>query len=590
MRKQFFYNNIIIKILLCLTAIFAIFSGCQKSIPLFVDVELLDDNDGDGVRSPIDCNDADPLIYPGAPELIGDNKDNNCNDEFDEEETIYFPDENFKIVVMDALGLNETDVNNYSILELDSLNANGRSIGDLGGLEYAVNLKFLNLADNKIKDINPILMNAKAGGKFRYINLVNNSLDMEDCNSISSLFGEDTDIYFNVLCEYVTDKDNDKYFSNVDCNDNDPFIYPGAPELGNDGLDNNCNREIDEIEVVEFNDMDLKNRVISELGGKKELADELYNYELSQLSSLYFWTGTSEIDDLKGLEYAYNLTSLLIHDGNMKSIKELAGLTKLESLILRSPILKNISPIKGLANLNYLYIIDTEISDISIIKEFRKLNLIYLNNNNGISDTYQLFSILKTLPDLDSVNLLKNNIYDLSGLSELTNLIFLDLGFNNISDISELSKLRNLTGLYLDTNEINDISSLGAILDLTSLQISNNNLSDISILGELKKLSYLKLDKNKIKDISALAELSEMRNLILSDNEIESVSAIKGLSNLFTLKLSDNPISDITPLLENTGISGTVYLENNLLDADDCQNILELEKRDIKISHDLKCE
>ncbi|HRZ07787.1 MAG TPA: putative metal-binding motif-containing protein, partial [Candidatus Competibacteraceae bacterium] len=36
------------------------------------------DNDGDGYRTPDDCNDNDLAIYPGAPELC-DRQDNDCD-------------------------------------------------------------------------------------------------------------------------------------------------------------------------------------------------------------------------------------------------------------------------------------------------------------------------------------------------------------------------------------------------------------------------------------------------------------------------------------------------------------------------------
>ena len=44
---------------------------------------------------------------------------------------------------------------------------------------------------------------------------------------------------------FYRDEDNDGYFSFEDCNDNDPAIFPGANELC-DGIDNNCDGQVDE--------------------------------------------------------------------------------------------------------------------------------------------------------------------------------------------------------------------------------------------------------------------------------------------------------------------------------------------------------
>ncbi|MDC1226865.1 MopE-related protein [Algibacter sp.] len=59
-----------------------------------MDVALpVDDDDGDGFTSDVDCDDNDDTVYPGAPELC-DGKDNDCNTSVDDGLTFvsYYPD------------------------------------------------------------------------------------------------------------------------------------------------------------------------------------------------------------------------------------------------------------------------------------------------------------------------------------------------------------------------------------------------------------------------------------------------------------------------------------------------------------------
>ncbi|MFT5584668.1 MAG: hypothetical protein ACI9VR_002253 [Cognaticolwellia sp.] len=41
------------------------------------------------------------------------------------------------------------------------------------------------------------------------------------------------------------DADGDDYSASQDCDDDDPAIYPGAPETAGDGVDSNCDGEDD---------------------------------------------------------------------------------------------------------------------------------------------------------------------------------------------------------------------------------------------------------------------------------------------------------------------------------------------------------
>ena len=55
------------------------------------------------------------------------------------------------------------------------------------------------------------------------------------------------------LVVFDTDRDADGFTTALDCNDFDDAVNPGAFEICNDGIDNNCNGIIDsDCERLEF--------------------------------------------------------------------------------------------------------------------------------------------------------------------------------------------------------------------------------------------------------------------------------------------------------------------------------------------------
>ena len=134
----------------------------------------------------------------------------------------------------------------------------------------------------------------------------------------------------------------------------------------------------------------------------------------------------------------------------------------------------------------------TRLDDLKHFKNIESIDIIA----NQINDLSPLLEI----QTLGSLNLYANEISDISALSECHRLHGVDLSYNNINDISPLSGLTNLECLYLSQNNINDISPLNGLTNLERLTLSRNNINDISPLNGLTNLEWLALNQNNIRE------------------------------------------------------------------------------------------
>ena len=263
----------------------------------------------------------------------------------------------------------------------------------------------------------------------------------------------------------------------------------------------------DEEDQISIPDANLQAAIEAALG--KASGAMITVAEMMALSTLK--ASDVVISDLTGLEFAVNLTELVLYGSNISDLSPLSGLTKLTSLWLGESNISDIAPLSGLTKLRFL-------------------------------------------------GLHNNNISDIAPLLGLTNLIRLFLHNNNISDIAPLSGLTNLIDLNLHGNNISDIAPLAGLTGLRFLGLHNNNISDIAPLSGLTKLIRLFLYGNNISDIAPLASLTNLTDLKLGFNPIDDVSALRGLTRLTDLKLRGiilfrSSINDHIPALERSGVT-----------------------------------
>lgn len=168
------------------------------------------------------------------------------------------------------------------------------------------------------------------------------------------------------------------------------------------------------------------------------------------------------------------------------------------------------------------------------------------------------------MASLNTLYAFREGITNLKGLEFATGLTKLVLSENRIEDISPLAGLVNLTQLDLSHNAIVDISPLEGLTKLEVLSLQHNRIVDIAPLAGLADLQYLTLARNEIVDVSSLGGLNRLDGLYLRGNRIADVTPLGGLPHLLWLDLRENEIVDASPLAGVTYVL-ELYLADNLI-------------------------
>ena len=339
---------------------------------------------------------------------------------------IHIPDPNLRAAIAEALGKGpNAPITAAEMARLGRLDVERRGIRDLTGIQFATNLRLLNLNDNQVSDLSPLAGLIELRDLWIHDNLLSDISPVRGLTNLTRLeFDEST-------------------------------VFDISPVRG---LTNLTYLEFDRTLVFD----------ISPVRG------------LTNLTYLEFdHTLVSDISPVRGLT---NLTRLDFRDTLVSDLSPVTGLINLEWLSFSHESLSDLSPLAGLINLKWIFSWDNSISDLSPLAGLTKLEKIDFCGGD-ISD----LTPLAGLTGLKELYLAGEEISDVSPLAGLTGLARLGLHHNDISDISPVAGLTNLKWLRISDNDISDVSSIARLTNLTWLAVDRNNISDLSPLDGLRE-------------------------------------------------------------------------------------------------------
>ena len=408
-------------------------------------------------------------------------------------ESVHIPDANLRAAIVEALGkTSDALITAEEMATLTRLVATAKQIQNLGGIQFATGLEFLQIEGINISDVSP-LAGLTQLQKLSLIGAVNNWRFPKDngISDISPLAG------LTQLRELHLKGYNILNISPL----------AGLTQLTNLNLDGNNISDVSPLAgLTQLTNLNLNGNNISDVSPIAELT-QLQGLSLSGDTNNRLATNDNNISDISPLAGLTQLTYLGLNANNISDISPLAGLTQLWSLYLFTNNITDLSPLAGLTELTHLGIKGNDISDFSPLVGLTKLERLSFD---------VAYDNLSTLPE---------------SIAKLQRSLYFSQHDPPISDLSPLARFTRLEILYLNDNNISDISPLSSLTKLSSLGLGNNNISDISPLAGLTKLGKLLLNNNNISDISPLAGLPQVWDLqlLLINNNISDISPLKAL-------------------------------------------------------------
>ena len=396
-------------------------------------------------------------------------------------------------------------------------------ITDLTGLEYAVNLSWLNLKNNQITDLSPIRSLTSLSG-----------LDVSGNN-----LTEIPDLRALVNLQFYYETSGKKVFNNMFGGNQIPregFVGKFATEPGEDWLALNSYDE----SIVEIPDQALKSRLLARFDKNQD--GELSKSEMSQIE--YFDAYNAGITDLTGLEYATEISSLEVPYNGIKDLAPISKLPNLQYLNVKENQITKVPDFTETNLLLYDFVWDADKQEHvqttprnifggnQILKEQFVGKFATEPGEDWLALNSYDESIVE-IPDQALKSRLlaqfdKNQDGELSK-SEMSQIEYFDAYDAGITDLTGLEYVIGIFSLKLPFNNIEDLTSISRLPNLQILDVKGNRITKVpSFVGTSLRLYETEWDADKQKEIGTTPKRIFTGNKISREEFVGKFSVIPG--------------------------------------------------------------
>ena len=506
------------------------------------------------------------------------------------------PDPVLESLVRKALNRPAGDLSIRELKELDVLESSGQGLSSLEGIQHAVNLRKLIIAEYSLTGIGQLaplkklhtlkLLGTQASDISPIVGLLNlRSLTLHQ-NQFTSIDGltnlrglqhisisepKVKNLTMISTLAYLED------LSVLNMQAQEATFLEDLGRLQSVNLSGNSITDLTPITNLQgLSTLLLYNNHISELSPIKSLG----NLRTLGLSG-------NRITDLSPLSQLDNLQALSLAQNRISDTTPIGGITNLRGLDLTANRIAETNPLKALENLAELRISQNRIRDPSPLTELTSLLELQIQDNRmdvtdpavqeAISQLANNGTFVQTDPQDRIIQIADNNLsvvlrealgkptgedFTLSEIRALNSIDAENIGIRSLDGLEHASNLRSLN---LRGNQITDIEPLRQHGYLQDLDLSHNPLLDIDALNDLAGLQVLKLESTLVNELGPIEKLGSLHTLLLSNAQATDLWPLSNLHQLSNLDLRSNYVNDLAPIQSLPALQD-IQLAGNFLD------------------------